>query len=81
MKVDRFDIDVWIEGVLIEENRSACIMGHVEPTCKHVMIDIFRCLLQGNDMPPPCNLFFEGVFFSVWGPRIPVVDAESFLHR
>ena len=70
-----------VEGVLIEENRAACIMGHVEPTCKNVMIDIVGRLLQGNDMPPACNLFFEGIFFSASGPRVPVVDAESLLHQ
>ena len=51
MKVDRLDIDVGVESDLIEENRAACIMGHVEPTCQNVMIDIVRRLLQGNDMP------------------------------
>ena len=40
MKVDGLDIDVGVESVLIEENRAACMMGHVEPTCKNVMIDI-----------------------------------------
>ena len=30
MKVDRLDIDVGVEGVLIEENRATCVMGHVE---------------------------------------------------
>ena len=81
MKVDGLDIDVGVEGVLIEENRAACIMGHVEPTCKNVMIAILGCLLQGNDMPPACNLLFEGIFFSASGPRVPVVDADPLLHK
>ena len=81
MKVDGHDIDVWVEGVFIEENCAACIMGHVEPTWKNVMIDIIGRLLQGNDMPHSCNLFFEGIFFSTSGPRVPVVDAESLLHN
>ena len=34
MKVDGLDIDVGVEGVLVEENRAAYIMGHVEPTSK-----------------------------------------------
>ena len=79
MKVDGFDIDVGVEVVLVEENRAACTMGHVEPTCKNVMIDTFGRFLQSNDMPHPCNLFFEGIFFSASGPRVPVVDAESLL--
>ena len=48
-----------IEGVLIEENRAACVVGHVEPICKNVMIYILRCLLQGFDVPFHRNLFFE----------------------
>ena len=72
MKVDGLDIDVGLEGVLIEENRAACIMCHVEPTCKNVMIDIVRRLLQCNDVPSACNLLFEGIFFSASGPRVPI---------
>ena len=67
MKVDGLDIDVGIEGVLVEENRAACIMGHVEPTYKNAFIDMFRCFLQGNDMP---DLLFEGIFLSASGPRV-----------
>ena len=81
MKVDGLDIDIGVVGVLVEENRATCVMGHVEPTYKNVMIDILRCLLQGNDMPPACNLLFEGIFFSASGPRVPVVEAEPLLHR
>ena len=81
MKVDGLDIDVGIEGALIEENRAACVVGHVEPTSKNVMIDIIRSLLQGNDRSFPRNLFFEGVFFSTSGPRVPAVDAEPLLHK
>ena len=33
MKVDGLDIDIGVEGVLVEENPAACVMGHVEPTC------------------------------------------------
>ena len=81
MKIDGLDIDVGLEGVLIEANRAACIMGHVEQTCKNVMINIFGRLLQGNDMPPSSSLLFEGIFFSTSGPRVPVVDAESLRHN
>ena len=81
MKVDGLDIDVRVEGVLVEENRTACIMGHVEGIRENVMIDIFGRLLQGNDMPLHRNLLFEGIFFSTSEPRVPVVDAESLLHN
>ena len=68
MKVDGFDVAVGVEGVLVEENRASSVMGHVEPTSKNVMVDILRCLLQGNDVPPACNLLLEGIFFSASGP-------------
>ena len=80
VKVFGLDISVGVKGVLVEVNRTTCVMGHVEATCKNVVIDIFGRLLQGNDMPPSCNLFLEGIFFLPSGSRVPVVDAESPLH-
>ena len=80
MKVDGFNIYVGIEGVLIEENRTTCVMGHVEAIRENVMANVVRSLLQGNDMPSHRNLFFEGIIFSPTGSRVPVVDAESPIH-
>ena len=34
VKVDRFDADVRIEGVLVEENRTAPKVGHVKTFMK-----------------------------------------------
>ena len=65
----------------MEENRTACIMGHVEPTCQNVMVNIFGRLLQGHHMPPFCNLFLEGISFSPSGYRVPGVNADSPLHN
>ena len=81
MKVDGLDVDIGVEGVLVEENRATCAMGHVESTSKNVMSAIIRSLLHGNDMSFHRNLLFEGVFFSASGPRVPVVDAEPLLRR
>ena len=81
MKVDRFDTDVRVEGVLVEENRAARIVGHVKSFLKNIVINIVRCLLQGNNMRFPSNLFLKSVFLSTLGPRIPVVDAEPPLRR
>ena len=81
MKVDGLDIDVGVEGVLVEENRAACVMGHVKSFLKNVMINILGCLLQGHDMPTSCNLLFGGIFFPTSGSIVPVVDAESLLHN
>ena len=56
-------------------------MGHVTKTSKNVMVDIFRCLLQGNDVPPACNLLLESILFSAREPWIPVADTQPLLHR
>ena len=69
------------QGVLVEEDCTTCVMGHVEAICKKFVVDAVRRFLQGNDMPPSCNLLFEGIFFSPTGSRVPVVDAESPLHN
>ena len=81
MKANGFDVNIGVEGVLVEENRAVCTMSHVEPTSKKVMIDILSCLLQRNDMSLTCNLFLEGIFFSPSVSRVSVVDAEPPLHR
>ena len=46
MKVNRFDIDVEIEGVLIEENRTASKVGRVISFMKNFVFDIFGSFLQ-----------------------------------
>ena len=81
MKVDGLGIDVGVEGVLIEENCTSCVMGHVEAIREKLVVDIFGSLLQGNDLPPSCNCFCEGIFFSPSGSRVPVVDAVSPLRN
>ena len=77
MKVDGFNTDVRVESVLVEENCAACIVGHVKPFMKNIMLNILRCFLQGNNMPLLRNLLLKSVILSASGPRIPVVDAES----
>ena len=81
MKVDGFDINVGVKGVLVEENRATCVMGHVEAIREKLVVNVVRCFLEGNDMPSSCNLLFEGIFFSPTESRVPVVDAESPLHN
>ena len=80
MKVHGFDVNIGVEGVFVEENRASSVVSHVEPTSKNVMVDILRCFLQGDDVPPACNLLFEGTFFSTWGPWVPIVDTQALLH-
>ena len=66
--VNGFDVDIGVQGVLVEENRASSVMGHVEPTNKNVMVDMFRCFLQSDDVPPACDLLLEGIFLSTSGP-------------
>ena len=70
MKEDGLDIDVGVEGVLVEEDCTACVMGHVEAIREKHVVNVVGRLLQGNDMPPSCNLLFEGIFFPPTGSRI-----------
>ena len=81
LMVDGLDIDVVVERVLIEENRATCSMGHVEAIRVKFLVNKFGRSFLSNEMPPPCNLSFEGIFFSASGPRVPIVDAGSFLHN
>ena len=81
MKADGLDIDVGVEGVLVEEGCTTCVMGHVEAIREKLVVNVVRRFLQGNDMPPSCNLLFEGIFFSPTGSRVPIVDAKSPLHN
>ena len=57
-----------VEGVLVEEDCTTCVMGHVEAIREKLVVNVVRRLLQGNDMPPSCNLFLKGIFFPRRGP-------------
>ena len=56
-------------------------MGHVEAIREKLVVNVLRRFLQGNDMPPSCNLLIEGIFFSPTVSRVPVVDAEPLHNR
>ena len=45
VKVDRFDADVRVEGVLVEENRTARKVGHMKAFMKDFVFDIVRSFL------------------------------------
>ena len=45
MEVKGLDVNIGQECVLVVENRASSVMGHVEPICKDVMIDILSCFL------------------------------------
>ena len=81
MKVVGLDIDIGVENVFVEEDCTTCVMGHLEPIREKLGVNIHGRLLQGNDMPPSCNLLFEGIFFSPTVTKVPVVDAKAPLHN
>ena len=56
-------------------------MSHMEPVPEELVVNIFKRLLQGNDVPFRCNLLLDGAFFSTSESWFPIVDAESFLRR
>ena len=60
----KVDIDVGVEGVLVEKNCTSFVTGHVEAIREKLVVKVLRHLLQGNDLPPSCNLLCEGIFFS-----------------
>ena len=80
MKVDGLDVEISVEGVLVEEDCTTCAMGHMEAIRENLVVNVVRRFLQGNDMSPACNLLCEGIFFHEWS-RVPIVDATSPLHN
>ena len=46
MKVERFDVDVRVEGVLVEENRAARKVGHVKSFLKNIVINMVTCFFD-----------------------------------
>ena len=45
MKANRLDFDITVEGVFVEEHRASSAVGHVEPICQNIMVDILNCFL------------------------------------
>ena len=63
MKVDQFDTDVRVEGVLVEENRAARIVGHVKSFLKNIVFNIITCFLQANNNHFPAICFSKASSF------------------
>ena len=70
-----------LKGSLLKRIAQTCVMGHVEAIREKLVVNILGRLLQGNYMPLSCNLLFKGIFLSPTGSSIPIVDAESPLHK
>ena len=45
-------------------------MGHVKKTRKVIVLEVLDCLLQGDDVPFPRDVVFDGNFFLLsWASR------------
>ena len=81
VEVDRFDADVGVESVLVEEHRTACKVSHIKTFMKDFVFDKVRSFLQGDEAPLSCNLFLDSIFCASSRPRISVVDTKPQLQR
>ena len=81
VKVDGFDFDVRKDSVLVEQDCTPSIMGHVEPIREKLVVNILNRFLQCDDMPLAFDSLLDGAFSSTSGSWVPVVDAEPFLYR
>ena len=80
MEVNGLDFDVREEGVFVEKHRAASEVGNMEPVGGEFMVHIINRLLQGDNMPLACVLFFNCAFFATSRSWIPVVDAQPLLN-
>ena len=65
----------WEEGILVEQHRASSVVSYVEPVREELVVNIIKCLLQGDDVPFSCNLFLDSALSSTSRSWIPVVDA------
>ena len=53
-------------------------MCHIEPIRQVLVVKIFNCFLQGDDVPLS-TVFLDGSFFSASRSWVPIVNVEPFL--
>ena len=68
MKVNGLDVNIGVEGVLVEEDCTSCVMGHVEAIREKLVVDVVRRFLQGNEMPFACDSFLKSISIPRRGP-------------
>ena len=79
VEVNGTDLDVRVEGVVVEKNCASGVMSHMKMTRQVFVLEVLNCLLQSNDVPFPRNVFPDGAFFASSRSRIPVQNAEACL--
>ena len=78
---------------LLNKNRTSTTVCHVEAIRQELVVQIFNCFLQGDDVPLHRNVFFDSSFFSAsrsfcapiadewahqWSKRYSSWDGECF---
>ena len=53
MKVNRRDLDVRKESILVEQDRTTSTVCHVEAIRQELVLEVIKCFLQGDDVPLP----------------------------
>ena len=78
MKVNGLDVNIGAEGVLVEQHRASTEIGHVEPICKNVMIDILdaSCRVMTCHLPAFC--YAKAFSFPRRGPGFQLYILRRF---
>ena len=72
-------LDVREASILVQQDCASSIVCHVEAIRQELVLEVFNCFLQGDDVPLPRNMFFDSSFSSTSRPWVPIVAAEPFL--
>ena len=65
---------------MVEKHRATSVVSNMEPVCEEFMVNVVMRLLQGDNVPLSCNLFFNRAFFSTSRTWILVVFAQPLLN-
>ena len=57
MKANGRELDVRKESILVEQDRTSSPVCHVEAIRQKLVLKVFNCFLQGDDVPLPRNMF------------------------
>ena len=62
MNVNGRDLDVGKESILAEQDLTTSIVCHVEGIRQELVIEVFNCFLQGDNVPLPTMCFSMASF-------------------
>ena len=79
MKVNGRDLDVRKESILVEQDRTTSTVCHVEAIRQELVLEVFNCFLQGNDVPLLRDMFFDSSFFSTPRSWVPITKKLSLV--